>query len=70
MAEQDQVIRACVNLAKIEQIKSVQLLRIRVLNTNPSFKPEEVDEALKAIGRTLTGTYKYEYDQHVEVPHG
>lgn len=63
MSEQDQVIRACVNLARTEQIKSVHLLRIRVLNTNPGFTPAEVDEALKAIGRTLTGTYKYEYDR-------
>lgn len=70
MAEQDQVIRACINLARSEQIASVRVLRVRVLNTNPSFTPAEVDEALKDIGRALTGTYKYEYDQHGEVPHG
>ena len=25
---------------------------------------------LNRVSRVLTGTYKYEYDQHGEVPHG
>jgi hypothetical protein len=49
MDEQDQVIRACLNIARIEQIQSVKALRVRVLAKNPAFTKEDVDEALRTI---------------------
>lgn len=54
MADQDEVIRVCLNTARAEQITSVRTLRARVLSTHNHFKVSDVDEAIKAIGRSLS----------------
>ena len=54
MADQDEVIRVCLNTARTEQITSVRTLRARVLSTHSHFKVSEVDEAVKVIGRSLS----------------